>query len=73
MKNKPQKGNQLNGCHAGPYNRNIQPSSVHKLPSKQQNRFFQQDLSDTIKKKDDLGLNVETLIAALIPASMCRP
>jgi hypothetical protein len=68
MKNKPQKGNQLSGCHAGPFNRNAGPSSVHKLPHTERHVFFKQDHADVFKKKDDIGMNVETLIAALSAA-----
>lgn len=74
MRNKPQKGNQLNGCHAGPFNRNTRPSTVHKLPCYNYNRFIKQGSFDIEEKKDALGMNVETLIAALkMSASVSRP
>lgn len=64
MKNKSQRVNQHNGCHAGSYHRNSKPESVYKLPSKQQHRFFKEEPVNA-QRNDNLSMNVEALLVTM--------
>lgn len=64
MKNKSQRVNQHNGCHAGSYHRNSTPESVYKIPSKQPHRFFKAEPINA-QRNDNLNMNIEELIMAM--------
>ncbi len=76
--NKPHKGNQLNGCHSGPYNTNRSPSEPHKVPSKQlshqQDRFFQKSAKACYGNRQAASLDrIESVpVEILLPNLMLR-